>query len=124
MVDLTPTTATLGVQALQAHTAASIELASRQLVEDHAEAGSLADLIEVNTALAIARTMDTSALYGLGPGSGQPWGIFSSQYTGTLQSVSLGTDGAAPSATATRGMFGPFSQAIERRAGRTRLASW
>jgi hypothetical protein len=60
--------------------------------------------------------MDTWALYGLGPGSGQPWGIFSSQYTGTLQSVSLGTNGAAPSATATRGMSARSVRRSRRRA--------
>ena len=103
---LTPGTASLGAQLLQARTIASIQLASRQLVDDNATTGGLASLIEANLAAGLARTMDTSALYGTG--TAQPWGIFSSQYSGTLLTQSMGTNGAAPTS------FSDLSKAVEK----------
>ena len=103
---LTPGTAALGSQILQARTIASVQLASRQLVDDNATTGGIAGLIEANVARALARAMDTSAIYGTG--TAQPWGLFSSQYSGTLQSVSMGTNGAAPT------NFDQISQAVEK----------
>lgn len=92
---LTPGTAALGVQKLQAYTMANVSLASRQLVEDAAEQSGLADLIEANLAAAMARGMDTSALYGAGGGTA-PVGLFTSGYSATIKSVSPGANGAAP----------------------------
>jgi HK97 family phage major capsid protein len=91
---LTPGTATLGRGVLTAWTMASVQLASRQLIDDTSVQGGIADLIETNTALAMARGMDASALYGTG--SPQPWGIFSSQYSSVIQTISMGTNGNSP----------------------------
>jgi HK97 family phage major capsid protein len=102
---LTPGTATLGRGVLNAWTMASVQLASRQLIDDTNVNGGIADLIETNTALAMARGMDASALYGTG--SPQPWGILSSQYSGTIQTVSMGTNGNAPT------NYNQVSQAVE-----------
>jgi HK97 family phage major capsid protein len=108
---LTPGTAVLGSQILQARTMASVQLASRQLVDDNATTGGIAGMVESNLAAVVARGLDTAALYGTG--TLQPWGLFSSNYSATLQTVSMGTNGAlfVPASTA-GGQFGPFSTAI------------
>lgn len=102
---LTPGTAALGRGVLTAWTMASVQLASRQLIDDTNVHGGIADLIETNTALAMARGMDASALYGTG--SPAPWGIFSSEYSSTIQTVSMGANGAAPT------NYNQVSQAVE-----------
>lgn len=103
---LTPGTASLGSTLLTARTIASVQLASRQLVDDNATTGGIAGLIEANVARALARAMDTSALYGTG--SPQPSGLFTAAYSGSLQTVSMGTNGAAPT------NYDQVSQAIEK----------
>jgi HK97 family phage major capsid protein len=103
---MTPGTASLGTAKTTAWTMANISLASRQMVEDAQVSGGLAHLIEGNLAAAMARGMDSSALYGTG--TGQPAGIFSSAYSGTLQTVSMGTNGLAPT------NYDQVSQAIEK----------
>ncbi|HWG64238.1 MAG TPA: phage major capsid protein [Streptosporangiaceae bacterium] len=110
---LTPGTAALGSQILQARTMGSIQLASRQLIDDNATTGGIASLIESNMAAGLARGMDTAAIYGTG--TPQPSGLFTATYSGTLLNVSMGTNGALfVPGTTTGGQFGPFSQAIEK----------
>jgi HK97 family phage major capsid protein len=103
---LTPGTAALGSCKLTAYTMANVQIASRQLVEDTGTSGGLASLIETNLAAAMARGMDTSALYGTGANT--PAGLFTSAYSGALQSVSMGTNGAAPT------NYDQVSQGIEK----------
>jgi HK97 family phage major capsid protein len=103
---MTPGTATLGRATLTAYTMANVSLASRQLVEDTNVSGGLAALIETNLAAAMSRGMDTAALYGTG--SGQPAGILTSAYSGTVQNVSMGTNGAAPT------NYDQLSQAVQK----------
>jgi HK97 family phage major capsid protein len=103
---LVPGTAVLGSTLLTARTISSIQLANRQLVDDNATTGGIAGLIESNTAMALARAMDTSAIYGTG--APQPSGLFTAAYSGTLQTVSMGTNGAAPT------NYDQISQAIEK----------
>jgi HK97 family phage major capsid protein len=103
---LTPGTASLGYTKAQAWTAASIQLASRQAIEDSDM--DLANLVEMNTALALSRTMDQAALYGTGSSAYQPAGILTSAYSSNLLSVSMGTNGAAPT------NYNQVSQAVEK----------
>ena len=103
---MTPGTATLGRVTLNAYTMANVSLMSRQLLADTNTTGGLANLLETNLAAAMARGMDTSALYGTG--SGQPAGILTSAYSGSVQNVSMGTNGAAPT------NYDQLSQAIEK----------
>ena len=103
---MTPGTATLGRATLTAYTMANVTLASRQLIDDTNQSGGLASLIESNLAAAMARGMDNSALYGTG--TGQPAGILTSAYSGSVQSVSMGTNGAAPT------NYDQMSQAVQK----------
>jgi HK97 family phage major capsid protein len=103
---MTPGTATLGRVTLNAYTMANVSLMSRQLLADTNTTGGLANLLETNLAAAMARGMDTSALYGTG--TGQPAGILTSAYSGSVQAVSMGTNGAAPT------NYDQVSQAIEK----------
>lgn len=103
---LTPGTAVLGSQLLTARTMGSIQIASRQLVDDNATTGGIADLIESNMAAGLARGMDTAAIYGTG--TPQPAGLFTAAYSGSLLSVSMGTNGLAPV------NYDQISQAIEK----------
>jgi HK97 family phage major capsid protein len=103
---ITPVTSTLGAQKLQAWTMSGIVLASRQLIDDAANNGGLAQLVESNMAAGAARALDTAALYGTG--TNQPSGILTAAYSGTLQSVSMGANGLAPT------NYDQISQAIEK----------
>jgi HK97 family phage major capsid protein len=103
---LTPGTPALGFAQLQANMNASVVLASRQILEDTNTSGGLAQLIETNLARAIARDLDSAALYGLGHGNGQPPGILTSNVSGLLIQ-SLGTNGAAPTS------YSDISKAVE-----------
>lgn len=111
---ITPGTPSIGYAYLQANLMATNVLVSRQAIDD--SQFNLAELVERQLALAMARTMDSSFLYGTGHGNSQPPGLFTSAYTGQLQTVSMGTNGAALSSTysagGTAGMYGPFLQSI------------
>jgi HK97 family phage major capsid protein len=103
---MTPGTATLGRVTAQAWTMANVSLASRQIVSDASVNGGFASLIEGNLAAAMARGMDVAALYGTG--TTQPSGILTSAYSGSIQTVSMGTNGLAPA------NYDQFSQVIEK----------
>jgi hypothetical protein len=56
--------------------------------------------------------MDAASLYGLGHSSNQPPGLLTTAYSGSLQSVSMSTNGG--SFTAASGQYNPFMQAVDK----------
>jgi hypothetical protein len=113
---MTPTQPALGLGLLTAKTMAVIVLASRQLIADVGEGVDFAQLVESNIAMAVARGLDNAALWGTGPAQFQPAGLLtaSGAYQGIRQEISMGTNGAALSASAAHGWYGPVAQAIQK----------
>jgi HK97 family phage major capsid protein len=113
---MTPTQPALGLGLMTAKTMACVVLASRQLIADVGDGAEFGQLIESNIAMAMARGLDQSALFGTGPANFQPAGLLTANgaYQGVRQEISLGTNGAALSASAAHGWYGPVAQAIQK----------
>jgi HK97 family phage major capsid protein len=113
---MTPTLPALGLGVMTAKTMACVVLASKQLIADVGEGVDFAQLVESNIAMAMARGLDNAALWGTGPSNFQPAGLLtaSGAYQGVRQEISMGTNGAALSASAAHGWYGPVAQAIQK----------
>jgi HK97 family phage major capsid protein len=113
---MTPVTPALGLGVLTAKTMACTVLSSRQLLEDAGNSAGIAATIESNIAMAMARGIDQAALWGTGPTNYQPAGLLTNggAYQGVRQEISMGTNGAALSASGSHGWYGPVAQAIQK----------